>query len=539
MENNDIYLNVLLPTKSEIRDLIKRGIITSVPKGTDYADVNIRGSKHIDILTNNLSTICELRKYDDDKNIKYKFKKIEKEAKAGIMLIARISPDQIDKLKSESVGKIGNYHLVKLGKFPSNHIDDELSEKLEKEYRDANMALIDAHDVHNQLLAYNGQLYVRTFYYPKLEWFEMDDLCWIIDEEENKLVSLNIIGSIFYSNIDRVSSLYSDFKDCANKTLKAFKYYLKYQKHIYIKSKLLLTDKEKESSSSISVSYCSDKSRNDMVDKLTHYSVCLTPEIHFLVHYKPFRVKINYDEIKGKSKVIESHADYIKINYGEYPQSIVHADDAAKLEDLYSSSKLKKTGKVYTICKINDKSELILEELIEYEYNGQKYVRFNNEYEYECNGQKMSAVRYDYIDNFSQRGYYDFSKTNNSLWIKVEEITWSVDKRSNEAESDEILFILNNNGSCFLNFDANNYLKKHFIKEIQPSKLEYEINKQEKNNEEDIMKQIISRKKEKLALLNLLEKSVTIGQIINGNNLNESDIEVDDKGNVIIKGLKL
>ena len=101
MENNDIYLNVLLPTKSEIRDLIKRGIISSIPTGTDYADVNIRGSKHINILTNNLSTICELRKYDEDKNIKIKYTKFLKESRAGIMLIARISPDQIDKLKSE------------------------------------------------------------------------------------------------------------------------------------------------------------------------------------------------------------------------------------------------------------------------------------------------------------------------------------------------------------------------------------------------------------------------------------------------------
>lgn len=163
------------------------------------------------------------------------------------------------------------------------------------------------------------------------------------------------------------------------------------------------------------------------------------------IHYYPYsdvevterqmgiRPMINYNEIKDEARIIKKSSllKSFRIQYGEYPQSVVTKKDKeyAELEKAFKKGNLEKTGKVYTVDgtqfynyflgEIDEKSsKSTFEPLVyeEYTYNGQKYIRAI------ANNNAMISGEY---------------KHNQPYWFKVEPIEWTV--VDGKAYADKIL----------------------------------------------------------------------------------------------------
>lgn len=119
--------------------------------------------------------------------------------------------------------------------------------------------------------------------------------------------------------------------------------------------------------------------------------------------------------------------DLLEVEYGEYPQWVVTANESNVLEDLFQNHNLKATGKSYTTDSI------LLHEIntrfqgrthVEYEYNGRKYIRFvadsNSFEETISDGRKV--------------------KVGKPYWVRVEPVKWIVDEETEIALSKYILF---------------------------------------------------------------------------------------------------
>lgn len=116
-----------------------------------------------------------------------------------------------------------------------------------------------------------------------------------------------------------------------------------------------------------------------------------------------------------------------EVTFGEYPQWIVDDSLASELESQYNGSFLEETGKTYTTDSVEyDKNHTGFQamEHIEYEYQGNKYVRVLGGYNGQ--GETLSDGRKIPLEN--------------PYWIKVEPITWIVDENANIALSKYILF---------------------------------------------------------------------------------------------------
>lgn len=178
------------------------------------------------------------------------------------------------------------------------------------------------------------------------------------------------------------------------------------------------------------------------------------------VRYGGSRPALPYSSIKNHISNVVRDANGIKIvEYGEYPQTVVSERESLKIEQEFSSGKIRKTGKSYTTDSIKYDSyneKFLPSEDIEYEYNGNKYVRFIGDYN--CSGEVLSDGR-----SVSVGKVY---------WVKVEPIKWLIDEQADIALSKSIIF----SGVQFKNkrdYDGNfsktdikQFMDKYFSKDI-------------------------------------------------------------------------
>ena len=139
------------------------------------------------------------------------------------------------------------------------------------------------------------------------------------------------------------------------------------------------------------------------------------------------RPKLSYSSISNfsfnKNKTTNK---IIEIEYGEYPQYIVDEKNSNELESVYKNGKIKITSKEYIVdsvymnaydIKFNERK------LIEYKYNGQKYIRFIGDSN--CEEKTLSDGRR--------------IKEGEIYWVKVDPITWLVDEEKNIAITKKII----------------------------------------------------------------------------------------------------
>lgn len=172
----------------------------------------------------------------------------------------------------------------------------------------------------------------------------------------------------------------------------------------------------------------------------------------------------------------------LEVEYGEYPQNIVFGGDAAQLEQVYLSGKMKKTGKSYTTSSSLSGSSFREKKHIEFEYNGKKYIR-------------VVANTNEFSSKLSNGKIFN---ANDVFWVKVEPIRWIVDVKANIALSKNILFSgvsFNNKfyDGFFSNSDIKKFIDEYFVKDIIPSVLldneMDEVNRVEssvKDNKDDV-----------------------------------------------------
>lgn len=153
-------------------------------------------------------------------------------------------------------------------------------------------------------------------------------------------------------------------------------------------------------------------------------------------------IKVNHDGIK-------------ETEWGEYPQTVVSPELANTLDRLFEENALTATGKTY---KDNDNQYI---DLVEYEYQGERYVCF--ERSRDTNGSKEFLSTDEEVKRFQ------------TYWLKVEPITWLIDEKNDIALSQKILFHMyydkrkGNNEIKFEDSDIKYYLDTTFSKEIIPT----------------------------------------------------------------------
>ena len=143
----------------------------------------------------------------------------------------------------------------------------------------------------------------------------------------------------------------------------------------------------------------------------------------------PINHSIKSSDNKNQITIIDDVLlDINIVTFGEYPQMIANRDDALLLDEAYKQGNLKTTGKKYYYC-MNCSDNVV--EYPEYEANGKKYVHV--------------APTKEFIYQKNYHGNIELSdgtsvNENDEYWIEVQPITWLVDKTSNIALSEKILF---------------------------------------------------------------------------------------------------
>ena len=197
------------------------------------------------------------------------------------------------------------------------------------------------------------------------------------------------------------------------------------------------------------------------IDKYGNRSFCLASSRRIQL-----RPVIHYPNIKELKDQRRNKEDCIEIEFGEYPQKAV-GRLSALLESKKQDGLLQKTGKVYTIDAIQDRTnqKFTPKSIEEYYFNDKKYIRllYNNEFGFNLSNDKKYY-----------RGDY--------LWAEVCPITWLVDLKEQLLISKYVLLSgirfgeKNSYDGNFNKAEAYQYLNQYFIKEIIPSKI---VKKQE------------------------------------------------------------
>ncbi len=174
------------------------------------------------------------------------------------------------------------------------------------------------------------------------------------------------------------------------------------------------------------------------------------------------RPALPYSVIQNiSSNVVRGASGVLEVEYGEYPQTVVDNNLSYQLDYLFNVGNLKLTGKKYTADSVNNYSTPFkAREFKEYEYNGDKYIRFvadwKNNGENLSNGEKI--------------------KEGSTYWIKVEPIKWLVDLEEDIAVAKQILFSgVQFKNECdyqgnFVDTNLKWFTDNFFAKEIIPSK---------------------------------------------------------------------
>lgn len=216
--------------------------------------------------------------------------------------------------------------------------------------------------------------------------------------------------------------------------------------------------------------YCSIASPQGFQREFTSYN----PRVGI----RPCMKVTNVSKFKKDADVDEK--GNVIVEYGEYPQSMVDDELASRLEKEYNYNTLKKTGKSYTINKNRDQyaSSFDPEEIDEYEFDGQKYVRITS-----------SRDTDEYIGDRS-------ISVGEAIWIRVEPIKWYLDERTSTIVSCSSIV-----GGISFSSDSNckyedsfvyNYLNKYMAKEMKS------VKKSEVDKFVDEIEKIIEDNKDKV-----------------------------------------
>ena len=159
--------------------------------------------------------------------------------------------------------------------------------------------------------------------------------------------------------------------------------------------------------------------------------------------------------------VLDSSDDILRVSYGEYPQMVADEETCKELTDQFYNRGLKETGRVYIILSDSNYDGTGLEQrFFEHEYNGNRYVGFVGDKYNE--GKELSDGQI-----VSERKIY---------WVRVEPIVWLVDRKTNIALSEKILFsgVQFCNSAVYDRFFNKTHIKffidNYFAKEIVASK---------------------------------------------------------------------
>ena len=167
------------------------------------------------------------------------------------------------------------------------------------------------------------------------------------------------------------------------------------------------------------------------------------------------RPVIKLSSIDDKDNINFYYEDGIEYAlYAEYPSYVVDDNLFNILENNFNSNKLSITGKKYTTDSndISCEGAFIPREFMEYEYNGEKFIRFVIDDNYKKDKLSNGKV---------------YSK-GDIVWIKVESINWLVDRQKDILISKRALL----SGIPFLSIDDSREINRYelsFLKEYRHS----------------------------------------------------------------------
>lgn len=196
------------------------------------------------------------------------------------------------------------------------------------------------------------------------------------------------------------------------------------------------------------------------------------------IRYLGVRPSIAYSAIKSQCTICkELKKGIYEVEFGSYPQSVPSEYITKNLDYAYKTGTLKQTLKTYT-CKPDEIERRDLcgrtREINEYEYNGEKYVRF------ECKELHLYAHFH---------GKWHISP-GDVYWLKVEPIKWLVDEKNDIALSKDLLFSgvefsRKNYFGDFSKTEIKRFMNDYFAKEIMP--LEELVNEEDNKIEDWII----------------------------------------------------
>lgn len=530
-----------LPTKKEIKSLIKRGFISKTGfNQSAFACYNQNDLlKSIPIKDKNGKiSYCSIQydSFGDDVVSFYRESKpLPSNIKKGFLPIIRQGFNGYDfKLADREVNCEYTYLY---GRYPCSALDDKDVYKIEKEYKEGNLVFtgrefcfqssVDENkkNIYHEFL-YNGKFFVRKMFTSNIIWFKEDELEWLVDLKQSILVCNNTIAPCEYTDLE---TLTSDLN-------------YNYENRL----ELIPTQKELDNNERFSLPseyYITYSTAFKSLTKHSDYAVACGSVRKFddaLTSDDKHKYKgnygygihptIDYDLIKDKCRKDKTFDNYETVYYGEYPQTFVDYKTEEILEDKFINGELNKTGKVYTRYHGNFK----ILKYEEYEYNGEKYIRMNKHTIVDVKDENMRSKKLLAM------------MKKEALWIKVEPIRWIVDE-TNIAISEEAL-----TSGIYSWVDMNNFLIKYFSKDIIPSKIKKEIVDKPKSSEvssDNVIIQIIMKKynlspdnieeRKRLAkIAQIINSKALLKELIEKNNLKLEDVKLDEEDNPIIRGLR-
>ena len=223
-----------------------------------------------------------------------------------------------------------------------------------------------------------------------------------------------------------------------------------------------------------SLFFIPDNYSNTNINK-TDFCLKLTHDRYYSVEFS-YRAKVEYSKIKDMCTSKRIINGKTVVTFGEYPTKKCNIDILDKTN---------LTNKHYTVNDYDSNEEFFVPlSLDEFIYDGKKYVEYNNE----C--------------------------------YEVETLTWTLDKDEKYATCNSSLFpIMRKYKSSKI---VLKYLYKYFSKEIIPSKTRLEIKSVEKEEDKEIMKELIL-------------KNPIYGMLFNKGNVDIGNFEIDEEGKLILK----
>lgn len=544
MEEELRKLPITLMNKKELKDHLK---IHSIGNSFNtYVNGYIDYDLYIFVKENNGYRIAKLPSYDSRGAAHLKIQSLpgtnlyekygSKIYQTAVFLpIIRINdPDLMQKLINSSNAIFDGTKIIYHGKYPYRYLSEEESQLMEKVYNVGN--LIYTGNTYNgeAEVLYKDNYYIRETRNHGIKWVELNDLIWCIDEKGKKLVCINYIDSMRdYMNVKTQLTKIGDAIQQHRLTTSEYNLFLTYKERENTNYFFFLHPLTLET---LGLEEDLIKKLNDWstLENGTDYYFALGGKLkiyedEILKDKVNFGIRpiVNYSRIKNKSRELKSpYLDYFIVQYGEYPQTLVDSEHANKLEKKFLQKMIHPTGKTYTSihqeCKPLGGIRKL--EYTEYEYEGSKYIR-------------MSTFDKEALNSNCLHYSRNFDRNVESIWIKVEPVEWYVDKKTGKAICIKDLFFSDPiSKDDFISVEnMNRYILKHFEKEIVPSQIEYKI-----TNQENIMSEIIKRKKEKLEQIEyIINKNKKLQKLMADNDLKLSDVDIDENGKLLIRGLKV